>query len=163
MLHKTTRWNLTAPAAGIIIAILILLFQAANPKAAIVDFATGSFTSAYYFGTVLNTAVLFITAGLGAALALKSGFLNLGGEGQIYAGGFTAAIVLDRMKQFPAVSGLAAALIAAAAAAALMAFVPALLKQFKNADVLLTSFLVSAATIPLIDALIAGKFRDVSG
>jgi simple sugar transport system permease protein len=44
-----------------------------------------------------------------------------------------------------------------------MAFVPALLKQFKNADVLLTSFLVSAATIPLIDALIAGKFRDVSG
>ena len=40
-----------------------------------------------------------------------------------------------------------------------MALVSASLRQLKNADVLLTSFLVSAAAIPFIDSLIAGKFR----
>jgi len=44
-----------------------------------------------------------------------------------------------------------------------MAVIPAALRQFKNASVLLTTFLVSAAVIPFIDSLIAGPFRGSYG
>ena len=49
----------------------------------------------YYFGSALNTASLYMVAGCGAAISFKSGELNLGGEGQVYLGGFLTAVLLD--------------------------------------------------------------------
>ena len=126
---------------------------------ALSDFFAGSFTSTYYFGTLLNTASLLMASSLGDALMLKTGEFNLGGEGQIYAGGFCAAIVLASNVRVPPPVLLLLALAVAAAVPACMMLISALLKQLKNAHILLTSFLVSSAAVPFIDALITGKFR----
>ncbi|MBP3710044.1 MAG: ABC transporter permease [Treponema sp.] len=130
---------------------------------ALFDFFAGSFTSTYYFGTLLNTAFLLMASSLGDTLMLTTGEFNLGGEGQIYAGGFTAAVILAAgTEALPFLSPLILLLLALAAAMAVpacMMLVSALLKQLKNAHILLTSFLVSSMVIPFIDALIAGKFR----
>ena len=48
----------------------------------------------YYIGSALNLSALYMIAGCGAALSIKSGELNLGGEGQIYLGGFISAVIL---------------------------------------------------------------------
>ena len=42
---------------------------------------------------MLNVAVPLVFTGLGIAVAFKSSVFNLGGEGQIYAGGLAATIV----------------------------------------------------------------------
>jgi len=119
----------------------------------------------YYFGLTLSLAAIYMIAGLGASLTLKTGHINLAGEGLIYAGGFLCAICLDffaRYKISPFFAISAALLLSAAAGCLLMLFCE-FLRKYKNADFLLTSFITSSAIIPLIDGLIQGPFRTKSG
>lgn len=99
-------------------------------------------------------------AGTGAAFSIKSGNLNFGGEGQIYLGGFVAGIILARLGNWAAVPAVLIALLAAFFSSGLLALISGLLKKYKNADFLFTSFLASSAVIPLIDGLITGPFRS---
>ena len=149
--------------AGLVFTLVILVICAHSHFAAAGDFFAGTFTSVYYAGAVLNTAALLAAAALGDAVVLSSGELNLGGEGQIYAGGFTAAAVFAATDALPPALSLVISFAAAVSVPALMALISAVLRQFKHASVLLTSFLVSAAAIPFIDSLIAGRFRGSGG
>jgi len=117
----------------------------------------------YYLGQALNLASLYMLAGLGDAIIIKSGHFNLGGEGQIYAGGFVCGILLVYMRTVPLALGLSLAFIAAFAVSALLSFLSALMQRYKNADFLFTSFLVSAAIIPVIDGLVHGPCRGKTG
>ena len=119
----------------------------------------------YFIGTVLNLAGLYMIAGLGASISMNSGEFNLGGEGQIYTGGFVAAVILTSPwgSKLPAFIAVTIALIAAFLASALVARLSATLLYYKNADFLFTSFIVSSAIIPLIDGLIVGPFRYKEG
>ena len=116
----------------------------------------------YLLGTILNISAIYMTAGAGSFLSIKGGNFNLGGEGQIYAGGFTAAVVLVALKDCPPVIALSAGFICAGLISAFLAFIPAVLKIYRNVDVLLSSFLISAGCIPLIDSFVAGKFRGAT-
>lgn len=127
------------------------------------DFLTGIFSSGYYIGSMLNMFVLMTIAGLGNCICLKAGFFNLGGEGQVYLGGFAAAICLDAFKFLPPVLNIILSLAAALIASGLLAGISALLNSLKNASVLLTTFLCSAAVIPVIDYLVSGPLRTKTG
>jgi riboflavin transport system permease protein len=148
---------------GLAMTVILLLIFSQSPSKALIDFFGGSFISVYYAGFLVNTSVLLVTAGLGAAAALSVGECNLGGEGQIYAGGFTAAVILANCPDLHALPALLLAGTAAAVSGAFIILISAVLKHLKNASVLLTSFLVSSAVIPFIDSLIAGKFRGSTG
>ncbi len=147
---------LISPAAGIAVCVALILCFAKTPAAALRSLFADSFTSAYYFGTMLNTAAFFMLAGCGSALAIKGGVMNLGGEGQVYAGGFVGCAVLNALS-LPVPLTFCLALLASAAAGALLASFSALLRELRGARVLLTTFLVSSAVIPLIDGLITAS------
>ncbi|MCR5724998.1 MAG: hypothetical protein K6G80_07930 [Treponema sp.] len=153
--------SILAPLSGLAVCILIIITCGKNPSQALVSLFTGTFTSTYYFGSMLNTAAFLMTAGAGAAIAMKSGNMNLGGEGQVYAGGYVTALVLgSRWASSAGVfTACAAALFAALATGALLAAISALLKELRGAQVLLTSFLVSAALLPLIDGLLISSMN----
>ncbi|MCR4578813.1 MAG: ABC transporter permease [Treponema sp.] len=116
----------------------------------------------FYVGSAINLASLYMAAGLGASLSVKSGQINLGGEGQVYAGGFIAAALLAGLPKLPSLFALPLAFAAAFAFSGLLAFFCAFLKIKKNADYLFTSFITSAAVIPFVDGLISGPFRSKS-
>ena len=120
----------------------------------------------YYVGSALNLSALYMLAGSGALISIKSGDFNLGGEGQIYLGGFVSAVLLAKLSQessLPlAILAVCGVLLAAVLCSALMAGLSALFKIFRNADFLFTSFIASAAIIPFIDGLISGPFRSTS-
>ncbi|MBP5438257.1 MAG: ABC transporter permease [Treponema sp.] len=146
--------------AGLLVCVAIILIFAKNPLQALSSFFTGTFTSPYYFGGMLNSAAFLMTAGCGACLAIKSGSMNLGGEGQVYAGGYVTALVLTTpvfLQQGFSVLTQALALVLCLAAGAAMALASSFLKRVRNAQVLLTSFLISAGLIPLIDSLITSS------
>lgn len=113
----------------------------------------------YLLGTILNFSAILMTAACGSYFSIKGGNYNLGGEGQIYTGCFTASVCLCALKNLPAVIAVPLSFLAAGAVAGLMALIPALLKQFRKVDVLLSSFLLSAGMIPVIDYFVAGPFR----
>lgn len=118
----------------------------------------------YFVGTVLNLASIYMIAGLGATISLASGAFNLGGEGQIYAGGFVAAMILSSSwcAKLPVFIGLIIAFAAAFFVSAALTIISGVLLRIRNADFLFTSFIVSAAVIPLIDGLISGPCRSHS-
>ena len=131
----------------------------------------------YSIGIILALSALYMTAGTGNAICLKSGKFNLGGEGQIYAGGFVCAVILDYFGKLGPASALGAsgpagipaffaitlAFFAAATVSTLLVLISTLLEKKRGASFLLTSFIVSSAIIPLIDGLIAGPFKGDGG
>ena len=140
-------------------SVLSVVFSKSN-SADFAGFFTGVFSSRFYAGSLLNTAFLLTTAGLGASAALLNGEYNLGGEGQIYAGGFISAVVCASLKNINPVLALCIAFLSAAAVSAAMMLLSAALRCYKGASILLTSFLISSAAIPVINSLIAGAFRN---
>lgn len=152
-----------SPLAGLAVCIAIIVFCGQQPKAALASLFAGTFTSAYYFGSMLNTAAFLMTAGCGAALAMKSGNMNLGGEGQVYVGGYVAALILGMNLAVPAPLVFLTALLAAVLTGAALAVISAALKETRGAAVLLTTFLVSAAMLPLIDGLLIASKTSEKG
>ena len=117
----------------------------------------------YYIGSALNLSSLYMIAGSGALISIKSGDFNLGGEGQIYLGGFVSAVILaafGNITGLGAVFAIILAILAAAVCSALLTALSALFKILRNADFLFTSFIASAAIIPFIDGLISGPARS---
>ncbi len=156
--------TMISPLLGLLSATVLILIFGKAPAKALSSFFLDTFTSRYYFGNLLNTASFFMIAGTGSAISIKSGNMNLGGEGQVYIGGFAGCIVLNTFRlpaSVPSYISTAVvfltALLAAAASGAALACISSFLKELRGAKVLLTSFLVSAATIPVIDGLITAS------
>ena len=120
----------------------------------------------YFIGTALASASLYMVSATGNAICMKSGNINLGSEGQIYAGGFITAILLNFFAShnftsvFTSSIALSTALIFSIIVSALISSTSALLQQYRKASFLLTSFIVAAFIIPLIDGLITSPFRS---
>ena len=112
-----------------------------------------------YLGSALNLSSLYMLAGCGALISIKSGDFNLGGEGQIYLGGFISAIILANCR-LPVFFAILFAVAASFICSAILAAFSAVFKIFRNADFLFTSFIASAAIIPFLDGLISGPARS---
>jgi simple sugar transport system permease protein len=119
----------------------------------------GPLQNLYRFGNMLNGAIPLILGGLGVLTAMKAGSLNLGGEGQIYAGAFIAtvtAIVLAPL----GIPGALIALLAGALAAGIAAGLPGLFKALWNTSEPITSFLLSNVLVLVTNYLVTGPFLD---
>lgn len=120
----------------------------------------------YFIGTALATASLYMVSATGNAICMKSGNINLGSEGQIYAGGFISALLLNFFARYNFTSAFAvffallSALLLSILVSAFISSISALLQHYRKASFLLTSFIVSAFIIPLIDGLVTGPFRS---
>ncbi|HNY16779.1 MAG TPA: ABC transporter permease [Treponemataceae bacterium] len=152
-----------------LIAALIAL-SSPDPLSSVASFFTRPFSSAWYLGNTLDMAGLLILAGTGSAVALRAGAFNLGGEAQIYAPALASAVILaggaPRAAAALGLPPIATAFLALAAAIALggaLGFIPGILRARLGISELLSSFLLSAALIPVADYLVSGPFRDTAG
>ena len=146
--------SLAAIVSSILTAILLSVLSSRDPMGALHSFIFSPLTNVYHLGNMLSYASLLLLTGGGVVLAFSSGSFNLGGEGQTYLAALITTIVLSYSVPLPL------AFAAAAAAAGAMAGLSGLLRYRLGADELITSFLLSAATIPVVDYLISGPLRD---
>ena len=145
-------------ALGIITAITAGLSD--TPGRAMLWILTGPVRNSLVLGDFLASASRLTLAGTAAALAFRAGFFNLGGEGQALAGGLAAAaaaILLPNPSKFMAVS---LAVAAAVAAGALIGGFSGFLKARRNIDEMISTFLVSAAVLPIEAVLLGGPMKD---
>jgi simple sugar transport system permease protein len=108
----------------------------------------------------MDATALLITAALGVLVAFRAGAFNLGGEGQIYAGGLAAAAVLLNFGFLGGAAALAVAAVAGMAAGAVLSGTAGYLKSRFGVDELISSFLLSSAVSPVADYLVSGPLRD---
>ncbi len=100
-----------------------------------------------------------ILTGLAAAVALRIGLWNIGGEGQFYAGAIAATLVGLHVHA-PAAVALVLMALAGFAAGALWIFVPAIARAYLAVDEIITTLLLNFVAALLVTYLCTGPMRD---
>lgn len=144
-----------AALAALVVVLSVILLTADRPLETLETFVLGPFSNRFVFGNLLARAALLSLTGLGVVIAFRAGVFNLGGEGQVYLAALvTTALITD------AGSSAVMGIWGAAAVSAALAGASGWLKHRTGADELITSFLISAAIMPVVDYLITGPMRD---
>lgn len=149
-----------ALAVAVLIAAVLLVIGSDAPGSGLHSFFIAPLGNRYYLGNMLSTAGLLLLGALGVSISFRAGMFNIGGEGQVYLGSLVGALVALSLPSAPRLVGQLAVLAAGAVAGGVLAATSGLLRRYVGLPELITSFLLSGATMPLIDAVIIGPARD---
>jgi len=152
------------PVAALVVLVFLVFILSETPVKTLYYFFAGPFRNVYGFGNMLNAAIPLVLGALGVTIAMKTGSFNLGGEGQIYFGAFTAtaaALFLAKYDffQYGIITGIIA-VSAGVIASGLLAAISGFCKARWNTSELITSFLASSAVIPIVNYFVTGPFLD---
>ena len=157
---KETLFQLLMILSGLVMAVVVILLCSSDPGLALKFFFTGPFSSEFFFGDMINTAVPLIITGLAASVSFTASVWNLGLEGMVYFGMLTGTMAAIWLKDLPAAVGIPAMFIAAFAGGALLSVICNFcLRRFK-VDIMMSSLMVANAFFYLIMMLIEGPLRD---
>ncbi len=155
-----SRGMLLVGSLGVATAVIVLCLFSAEPARALFYFFLSPFLDIYRFGNMLSAVVPLALTGLGMVVAFRASAYNLGGEGQIYAGGLAATFIGLRLPGLPGIPGAILCLAGGAMLGAILGAVSGFLKARWDVNELLSSYLVSAAAMLAVDYLIAGPLDD---
>ena len=87
-------FTLARVVAVLLLPTVLILLSGADPIRALQAFLSGIFGSAHGFTEVFVRATPLIFLGLGVAITFRTGFFNLGAEGQLYMGALASTAVV---------------------------------------------------------------------
>lgn len=146
---------------GVSIAVFLVLvvgFTDVGPWAAVTGFAKGAFGSVDALSETLTRAIPLVIVGVGAAIALRGGVFNVGGESQMAMGAVAAAIVVRPLDGMPAGVVWLVAAVAGAIGGAIWVIVPTVLWLRRGVSEILSTLLVNFITASLLAWLLANTF-----
>ena len=157
----------SAPVLAILVALLVgaimLLLLRANPLAAYATMVKGVFGSTYGFTQSLVKATPLLLVGLGICIAFRASVLNIGGEGQIIAGALMTTWFSLQFRTWPGWILLPATLIMGFLAGAFWGFIPGILKARLNVNEILSTVMMNAIGLQLMNLLLRGPLIDPAG
>jgi len=155
-------WTITLAWIFAILFGLMLLIGAPFGEA-IQGFLSGAFGGrrfAFLMAT-LSRATLIIGMALSVMLSFRAGLFNIGGEGQLVAGGLVSALVAI-MLPGPPLLVLVVAILAGMAAGAAWALLAGVLQVYVGVPILVGSLLLNFPIRFIASYLVAHPFRDVA-
>lgn len=130
-------------------------------SAAIAAFWAGAFGSWDVFtGDTLGRAVPLILIGLGFTLAFRAGAINIGGEGQFYAGAIAAVAIGLHVSALTPPLALALVLVAAALAGAVWIMVPVWLRLRFGVLEVISTLLLNFVAESLVSLMVEGPLQE---
>lgn len=158
---------LMAPAAALAVALLVgallILAAGANPWRAYLALADGAFGSVYALGVSLQRATPLMFTGLSVLLAFRAGLLNIGAEGQLYAGALATILVGVYVQGVPAVAHVLLALVAGFAAGALWAGIAGALRAVRGVNEIISTIMLNFVAIYFVSYLVQGPLAEPPG
>ncbi|HEX5631775.1 MAG TPA: hypothetical protein VFX50_01060, partial [Gemmatimonadales bacterium] len=152
-----------ALAAGLVV--LALFFQASghDPATALGAMWRGAFGSMYAFtsGTLVRAVPLALIA-LGFGVAYRAGALNIGAEGQFYAGAIAATWAGLHLAAWPAPVAIPLTLAAAFSAGALWIAVPVWLRQRFGVLEVISTLLLNFVAEALVSWMVQGPLQEAT-
>jgi len=144
------------------ILFVLMLIAGASFGGALEGFLNGAFGGRRYayLMTTLSRSALIIGMALSVMLSFRAGLFNIGGEGQLVIGGFTAALVGIAMPG-PPLLVTAAGIAAGMAAGALWAMLAGVLYLYVGVPLLVGSLLLNYPARYISSYLVGHPFRDV--
>jgi len=151
---------LVALLVALICGDLLILSYGQSPAAVYRLLLEGTWGNAYGFGQVLYKATTLAFTGLAVSYGLRAGLFNIGGESQLAAGGFAAALAgLALPVGAPLVIALPLCMIAAGAAGGVVGAVPGYLRTRFGAHEVITTIMLNFVVLALLNWFIAGHLH----
>lgn len=132
----------------------------ANPVAAYQRYVFTPLTSANSLTEVLLAATPLIFTGLAVAVAFRSGYYNIGAEGQFLAGAVGASVAGLYVPDLPGPLAVPLALLLGGAAGVMWALLPALLRVGFGIDEVVTTLLLNPVALLGVQGLLNGPWRN---
>lgn len=155
------------PILAVLIALLVgaimLLLLKANPLTAYGAMVKGVFGSLFGFTQSLVKATPLLLVGLGICIAFRASVLNIGGEGQIIAGALMATWFSLQFRTWPGWALIPATMIMGFLAGAFWGFIPGILKARLNVNEILSTVMMNAIGLQLMNLLLRGPLIDPAG
>jgi len=144
-----------AVAAALIVGLLLAGLAGADPLTTVSALVEGMLGTPYAIGESLNGVAVLMLVAAGFVIAYRAGLVNVGGEGQLCAGGIAAtAIGTGLPAGTPAFVALPAVLVAAAAAGFAWAAVPAALRAWRGTSEIITTLLLNFVGLALVTLMV---------
>lgn len=146
--------------AALVINALLLAAIGADPLAAYRTIVSSSLGSVSGLAQTLNRTTPLLLGSTAVAFAMRAGYVNLGVDGQIYAGAIAAAGVAFLFDGLPAGLLLPLVLLAAFAGGALLASIPAYLRSSRGVNELFVTVMLNFVAFQIAEYLATGPWTD---
>lgn len=147
----------------VIVGTMLIIACGANPLEAYGLFFRGMFGTTSSFAEIFVKACPLILTGLGCAVAFRTGFFNIGAEGQFYVGAMLTTIIALKFTAVPGVLRIVLALAAGFIAGGLWALIAAIFKAKFNISEIIVTIMLNYIAINFLGYAIRSFLMDPEG
>jgi len=144
------------------ITIVLILMVGSNVDQAFSSFLSGIFGSFYSVSEVLVKATPLILTGLGVAVGSRSGFINIGAEGQLYMGAIAVTCIAFWLHDLPAMVMIPLVILGGFVFGGVWSAVPGFLKVRFGISEVITTLMFNYIAISIVGILVRTSLKDPS-
>lgn len=149
-----------ATLAALLVGAVMLVFLGVNPFQAYAAMIEGAFGSSNALADTLVKATPLLFVGAGICISFRGGVVNIGGEGQLVMGALAATVVALALPDWPGWAIIPLCLLMGFLGGALWGVIPGALKAYLNVNEILTTIMMNAIAVQLMNFLLSGILMD---
>ena len=151
---------LVALLVALVVGDILIILVGQSPSAVFRLMLGGTWANWYGFGQVLYKATTLICTGLAVSVALRAGLFNIGGEGQLAAGGFAAAVMgLLLPGGTPGILAVPLCIAAALLAGGLVGAIPGVMKARFGAHEVIVTIMLNFIVLAFLNWIVASHLH----
>ena len=147
----------------IVTGTILIMACGADPAEAYSLFFRGIFGTPAAFAGIFVKACPLILTGLGCAVAYRTGFFNIGAEGQFYVGAMATTIVALNWNALPGIPRIIAALVVGFLAGGVWALLAAICKAKFNISEIIVTIMMNYIAINFLGYAVRSFLMDPEG
>ena len=151
-----------ATLAALVLGAVMLLLLKVNPIAAYAALWEGAFGSSNAFAETLVKATPLLLVALGICISFRGDVINIGGEGQMIIGAIFATWVGLTFTGLPGWLVITLAMLAGFLGGAIWGGIPGVLKAYFRVNEILSTVMMNAIAVQLMNFLLSGPMIDPS-
>ena len=151
-----------ATLAALILGAIMLLFLKVNPIEAYAALWDGAFGSSNAFAETLVKATPLLLVAIGICISFRGDVINIGGEGQMIVGALLATWVGLTFTGLPGWLAITLAMLAGFVGGAIWGGIPGVLKAYFRVNEILSTVMMNAIAVQLMNFLLRGPMIDPS-
>ena len=151
-----------ATLAALIVGAVMLLLLKVNPIEAYSAMWEGAFGSKNALAETLVKATPLLLVGLGICISFRGDVINIGGEGQMIVGAIMGTLVGITLVDWSGWIVIPVALLVGFAGGAIWGGIPGVLKAYFNVNEILSTVMMNAIAVQLMNFLLRGPMIDPS-
>lgn len=151
-----------ATLAALAVGAVMLLFLKVNPIEAYAALWDGAFGSTNALAETLVKATPLLLVGLGICISFRGDVINIGGEGQMIIGAISATWVGLSFTDWPGWVIIPLAMLVGFLGGAVWGGIPGFLKAYFNVNEILSTVMMNAIAVQLMNFMLRGPLIDPS-